>query len=150
MPPTETRASSSAARHDVIGTAGTRAPVSLSGGSDLPPATVARLPVYLRELNLLSRTGVEVVSSGALAEAVGVAPAQLRKDLSHLGSYGTRGVGYDVAVLQAPARPRDGLGARVAGGHRRASATWVGPWPATPASPAAASGSSLWSTRTLT
>ena len=101
MPPTETRASSSAARTTSSGTGGSRAPVSLSSGPDLPPATVARLPVYLRELNLLSRTGVEVVSSGALAEAVGVGPAQLRKDLSHLGSYGTRGVGYDVAVLQA-------------------------------------------------
>jgi redox-sensing transcriptional repressor len=74
---------------------------ALPASLDLPPATVARLPVYLRELNLLFRSGVELVSSGALAEAVGVTPAQLRKDLSHLGSYGTRGVGYDVAVLQA-------------------------------------------------
>ena len=93
MPPIQTRASSPTDDS-------TAAPVSVSAPVDLPPATVARLPVYLRELNLLSRTGVEVVSSGALAEAVGVSPAQLRKDLSHLGSYGTRGVGYDVAVLQ--------------------------------------------------
>ena len=100
MPPTETRASGPSGTAP-SGPAGSRAPVSLAGAPDLPPATVARLPVYLRELNLLSRTGVEVVSSGALAEAVGVGPAQLRKDLSHLGSYGTRGVGYDVAVLQA-------------------------------------------------
>ena len=101
MPPTETRASSSSAGATSAGPSGARAAETVSGGSDLPPATVARLPVYLRELNLLSRTGVEVVSSGALAEAVGVGPAQLRKDLSHLGSYGTRGVGYDVALLQA-------------------------------------------------
>ena len=74
---------------------------SLSGGSDLPPATVARLPVYLRELNLLSRTGVEVVSSGALAEAVGVGRPSSARTSPHLGSYGTRGVGYDVALLQA-------------------------------------------------
>jgi redox-sensing transcriptional repressor len=94
VPPIQTRASSPT-------DGSTAAPVSVSAPVDLPPATVARLPVYLRELNLLSRTGVEVVSSGALAEAVGVSPAQLRKDLSHLGSYGTRGVGYDVAVLQA-------------------------------------------------
>lgn len=93
MPPTQTRASSPA---DV-----TRATNGLPAGIDLPPATVARLPGYLRELDVLSRSGVEVVSSGALAEAVGVTPAQLRKDLSHLGSYGTRGVGYDVALLRA-------------------------------------------------
>lgn len=93
VPPIETRASS---RPD-----GSIAPGGLPVSLDLPPATVSRLPVYLRELNLLLRSGVDLVSSGALAEAVGVSPAQLRKDLSHLGSYGTRGVGYDVAVLQA-------------------------------------------------
>ena len=101
MPPTETRASSAPAGVTPSPTDGSRVTESGAGASDLPPATVARLPVYLRELNLLSRTGVKVASSGALAEAVGVGPAQLRKDLSHLGSYGTRGVGYDVAVLQA-------------------------------------------------
>ena len=64
----------------------------------VPEATVARLPVYLRVLNQLVDT--ETISSGVLAEAAGVSPAQLRKDLSHLGSYGTRGVGYDVAYLR--------------------------------------------------
>jgi redox-sensing transcriptional repressor len=59
---------------------------------------VARLPVYLRVLNALD--GLDTVSSGTLAEAAGVSPAQLRKDLSYLGSYGTRGVGYDVAHLR--------------------------------------------------
>lgn len=93
VPPTQTRAS--------VLADDTMAAVGLTMALDLPPATVARLPGYLRELNLLSRSGVEVISSGALAEALGVTPAQLRKDLSHLGSYGTRGVGYDVAVLQA-------------------------------------------------
>lgn len=79
----------------------TTATGGLTAGLDLPAATIARLPVYLRELNLLSRSGVERVSSVALAEAVGVTPSKLRKDLSHLGSYGTRGVGYDIARLQA-------------------------------------------------
>ena len=69
-------------------------------GKDVPAATVARLPVYLRALRRLGEGHVDVVSSTALAEAAGVSPAQLRKDLSHLGSYGTRGVGYDVARLQ--------------------------------------------------
>ena len=66
----------------------------------VPTATVARLPVYHEALERLSAGHVEVVSSTALAEAAGVSPAQLRKDLSCLGSYGTRGVGYDVARLQ--------------------------------------------------
>ncbi|HEY7222704.1 MAG TPA: redox-sensing transcriptional repressor Rex [Micromonosporaceae bacterium] len=66
---------------------------------DLPEATVARLPEYLRALNIFSEAGHETVSSEALAAAAGVNSAKLRKDLSHLGSYGTRGVGYDVAVL---------------------------------------------------
>jgi redox-sensing transcriptional repressor len=65
----------------------------------IPEATVARLPVYLRALNHLIDNGIEVVSSRALAEAAGVNSAQLRKDLSYLGSYGTRGVGYDVRYL---------------------------------------------------
>jgi redox-sensing transcriptional repressor len=62
-------------------------------------ATVARLPVYLRVLTGLAESGVGTVSSDVLAEAAGVGPAKLRKDLSHLGSYGTRGVGYDVEFL---------------------------------------------------
>ncbi len=69
-------------------------------GRDVPPATVARLPAYLRALRRLDDGHVDLVSSTALAEAVGVSPAQLRKDLSRLGSWGTRGVGYDVARLR--------------------------------------------------
>jgi redox-sensing transcriptional repressor len=66
---------------------------------DLPEATVARLPEYLRALHNLAEVGHETVSSEGLAAAAGVNSAKLRKDLSHLGSYGTRGVGYDVEVL---------------------------------------------------
>ena len=73
-------------------------PPTRAGGKDLPGATVARLPVYLRALDHLG--AATTVSSGVLAEAAGVSPAQLRKDLSHLGSYGTPGVGYDVAHLR--------------------------------------------------
>lgn len=65
----------------------------------IPEATVARLPVYLRVLNALAESGVATVSSEALASGAGVGSAKLRKDLSHLGSYGTRGVGYDVEYL---------------------------------------------------
>jgi redox-sensing transcriptional repressor len=66
---------------------------------DLPEATVARLPEYLRALHHFAESGLETVSSDALASAAGVNSAKLRKDLSHLGSYGTRGVGYDVELL---------------------------------------------------
>ncbi|HEY6798791.1 MAG TPA: redox-sensing transcriptional repressor Rex [Kineosporiaceae bacterium] len=65
----------------------------------IPDATVARLPVYLRALTTLAEDGVATVSSEELAAAAGVGSAKLRKDLSHLGSYGTRGVGYDVEYL---------------------------------------------------
>lgn len=60
---------------------------------------MSRLPVYLRALLDLAERGVHTVSSVALAEAAGVNSAKIRKDLSYLGSYGTRGVGYDVEYL---------------------------------------------------
>ena len=66
----------------------------------IPDATVARLPVYLRALNALIEQGTGTCSSNDLAAQAGVNPAKLRKDLSHLGSYGTRGVGYDVEYLR--------------------------------------------------
>jgi redox-sensing transcriptional repressor len=68
----------------------------------IPDATVARLPLYLRSLHVLAEDGVATVSSDELARLVGGgagSPAKVRKDLSHLGSYGTRGVGYDVPQL---------------------------------------------------
>ena len=68
--------------------------------SRIPEATVARLPVYLRALNAMSDAATTTCSSLELATAAGVNSAKLRKDLSHLGSYGTRGVGYDVAYLR--------------------------------------------------
>jgi redox-sensing transcriptional repressor len=78
-----------------------------SGGDDdrsppprrIPEATVARLPLYLRSLYELAAADVTTVSSERLADLCGVNAAKVRKDLSHLGSYGTRGVGYDVTVL---------------------------------------------------
>jgi redox-sensing transcriptional repressor len=65
----------------------------------IPEATIARLPLYLRALYALADRGIASVSSEELAAAAGVNSAKLRKDLSHLGSYGTRGVGYDVDYL---------------------------------------------------
>ncbi len=67
---------------------------------DIPEATVARLPVYLRALSALADQDITTCSSEDLAAAAGVNSAKLRKDLSYLGSYGTRGVGYDVDYLR--------------------------------------------------
>lgn len=66
---------------------------------EIPPASLARLTLYLRALNHLLTEGVERLSSEELAEAAGVNSSILRKDLSYLGSYGTRGVGYEVQYL---------------------------------------------------
>ena len=65
----------------------------------VPEATVARLPVYLRCLLELAEEKIATVSSERLAELAGVNAAKVRKDLSYLGSYGTRGVGYEVEYL---------------------------------------------------
>ena len=73
---------------------------STDSARDIPEATVARLPVYLRALTTLSEQGTATCSSEELAAAAGVNSAKLRKDLSYLGSYGTRGVGYDVDYLR--------------------------------------------------
>jgi len=66
----------------------------------IPEATVARLPIYHRVLTAMGDDGVSTVSSDELAQLCGVNSAKLRKDLSHLGSYGTRGVGYGVDYLR--------------------------------------------------
>jgi len=65
----------------------------------VPEATVARLATYLRVLGALTDRSHTTVSSEELAAAAGVNSAKLRKDLSYLGSYGIRGVGYDVRTL---------------------------------------------------
>ena len=65
----------------------------------IPEATVVRLPVYQRILAELVRTNVATVSSEQLASLAAVNAAKVRKDLSLLGSFGTRGSGYDPAYL---------------------------------------------------
>ncbi len=75
----------------------------------IPEATVARLPVYLRILGEQFDEGVTGMSSDQLAEFAGVNAAKVRKDLSYLGSYGTRGVGYDVEFLVYQIRRELGL-----------------------------------------
>ncbi len=75
----------------------------------IPEATVARLPVYLQILVEQCEAGVDNISSEGLAELAGVNAAKVRKDLSYLGSYGTRGVGYDVEYLVYQIRRELGL-----------------------------------------
>jgi redox-sensing transcriptional repressor len=70
-----------------------------SDARTVPEATVARLATYLRVLGELGDGTIATISSEELAVAAGVNSAKLRKDLSYLGSYGIRGVGYDVSTL---------------------------------------------------
>lgn len=77
----------------------TRKAPRLSSVRRIPEATVARLPLYYRALLETSDQQIGTVSSEKLAELAGVNAAKVRKDLSYLGSYGTRGVGYDVEFL---------------------------------------------------
>jgi redox-sensing transcriptional repressor len=88
----------------------------MSGGApspvrdrSIPEATVGRLPRYLQALGGIAADGIVVASSEDLALAAGVTSAKVRKDLSRLGSYGTRGVGYDVAYLIHQIRRELGL-----------------------------------------
>jgi redox-sensing transcriptional repressor len=75
----------------------------------IPEATVARLPVYLQILVEQAALGIDNLSSDGLAELAGVNAAKVRKDLSYLGSYGTRGVGYEVDYLVFQIRRELGL-----------------------------------------
>jgi len=65
----------------------------------IPEATVMRLSIYSRYLRQLIGQGTETVSSGEIADGVGVSSAQVRKDLAYFGEFGTRGVGYKVEDL---------------------------------------------------
>lgn len=65
----------------------------------IPEATVMRLSIYSRYLHQLMGDGVETISSGEIANGVGVSSAQVRKDLAYFGEFGTRGVGYKVEEL---------------------------------------------------
>ncbi|HZI31258.1 MAG TPA: redox-sensing transcriptional repressor Rex [Candidatus Binatia bacterium] len=73
--------------------------VKKTGRPVIPRKTIYRLSIYLRCLARLRENGIGTVSSEALAKAAGVKPTQLRKDLAYFGTFGTRGLGYDVADL---------------------------------------------------
>lgn len=65
----------------------------------IPEATIIRLSVYSRYLEQAEQRGITTISSGEIANGVGVSPAQVRKDLAYFGEFGTRGVGYNVKDL---------------------------------------------------
>ena len=85
--------------HVIMAVSADETPIGNRPKRRIPEATVSRLPVYLRALYDLVKDRVSNVSSERLAELAGVNAAKVRKDLSYLGSYGTRGVGYDVDYL---------------------------------------------------
>jgi redox-sensing transcriptional repressor len=70
-----------------------------NGRPEIPRKTIYRLSIYLRCLARLRENGIGTVSSEALAKAAGVKSTQLRKDLAYFGTFGTRGLGYDVTEL---------------------------------------------------
>lgn len=78
-------------------------------GRDVPDATIARLPEYLRALTLAAQDGQASVSSDELAVLTGVRSTQIRKDLSLLGAAGVRGVGYDIENLSTQIESMLGL-----------------------------------------
>ena len=80
-----------------------------TNGRRIPEATVARLPEYLRLLTESLDAGISNLSSEELADMAGVNAAKVRKDLSYLGTYGVRGVGYDVEYLIYQVRRELGL-----------------------------------------
>jgi redox-sensing transcriptional repressor len=73
--------------------------VKKTGRPVIPRKTIYRLSIYLRCLARLRENSIVTVSSEALAKAAGVKSTQLRKDLAYFGTFGTRGLGYDVGEL---------------------------------------------------
>ena len=87
--------------------------------NDVPSVTVPRLALYLRKLRELRSRGVDRVSSRDLAEMIDLNAAQIRKDFSYFGEFGTRGVGYEVPVLVDRDHPLPRPGPHLERGHRR-------------------------------
>lgn len=73
--------------------------VEHTGGQEIPDIVIRRLPIYVRALQHLQAAGETTVSSDELADRIGVTAAQIRRDLSYFGRFGTQGKGYDIATL---------------------------------------------------
>ncbi|HEY3365001.1 MAG TPA: redox-sensing transcriptional repressor Rex [Symbiobacteriaceae bacterium] len=85
----------------------------------IPEAAIKRLPVYLRVLEETAAAEVQIISSAELADKTGFSPEQIRKDLAYFGAFGTRGVGYDTALLSRRI-------SRILGLHQGVKAVLVG------------------------
>lgn len=84
----------------MIGVEGTLGPpAGRRAALEIPEATIARLPVYHRQLASMQAQGRVTVSSRQLGEALGLPPAMIRKDLAYFGRFGTQGRGYPVRLL---------------------------------------------------
>ena len=75
-------------------------------------STIRRLSHYYRVLEEVAAEGRRMISSHLLAEREGVTSAQVRKDLSYFGSFGRRGLGYNVEHLRDEIRAILGLDRR--------------------------------------
>lgn len=75
--------------------------MTLKGNKRISESTIRRLSLYLRALSVLEKEGIATVSSKELASREKLTPAQVRKDLSFFGSFGTRGLGYPVSELRS-------------------------------------------------
>ncbi len=74
--------------------------ISESKKKKISESTIRRLSLYYRVLSILEKENYETVSSKELAKRKKLTPAQVRKDLSFFGSFGTRGLGYPVSELK--------------------------------------------------
>ncbi len=69
-------------------------------GRKIPKAVIKRLSLYARALKILSVNRIEKLSSQELGQALGINPAQVRKDLAYFGQFGIPGFGYYVEELR--------------------------------------------------
>lgn len=75
-----------------------------------PQMAIRRLSMYYRTLAALQEQGVESISSEHLSTLTGSTAAQVRRDLAYFGSFGRRGVGYEVQSLLAHVQQILGIG----------------------------------------
>jgi len=67
--------------------------------NDIPEGVIERLSTYLNCLIKFQQSNIETVSSERLGLSSGVNPAEVRRDFTYFGTFGKKGVGYDVNTL---------------------------------------------------
>lgn len=68
--------------------------------SKVPQPTIERLSAYLQCVRAMREAGEKAASSAEIARRTGINAAQLRKDLSYFGEFGTPGLGYELEALE--------------------------------------------------